>query len=362
MRFTVLAILLLPHALVSGLTVSRSAAGAKPRRLGRRGALPLAMSTTPPGHEAISCPTDDQTLGEKVAPYLEMARVENIPAAYMFVMGGAAIATRSASVFLDPQVSLVAWCTVLITVTSMVVNDYFDYRLGTDTVEGAKDNVLARKCLTLEQAKAFVSRLYSVLLLSICLVPSTPVRFLLMAGSITTFLYTQHLKPVTFLKNAACGFICCLAPAVGGMIALHPAPAFVAAKPVMGITMALLFGIMHREILMDITDEVADRNSGVKTIPVRWGPMAAAKTALALVTVMSAVSVTGAVGPIMAAGWNFGEAGPRALVRLACGVLGSGLMWKGCFDVVRKGASVEACDVAVESGKATFLLVLLGFF
>ena len=59
---------------------------------------------------------------------------------------------------------------------------------------GAKDNVLARKCLSLDQAKGFVSRLYSVLLLAICLVPSTPVRFLLMAGSITTFLYTQHIK------------------------------------------------------------------------------------------------------------------------------------------------------------------------
>jgi len=296
-----------------------------------------------------------------MAPYLEMARVENVPAAYMFVMGGAAIATGSAGVFLDLQVSLVAFCTVLITVTSMVVNDYFDYRLGTDTVEGAKDNVLARKCLTLEQAKAFVSRLYSVLLLSICLVPSAPVRFLLMAGSITTFLYTQHIKPVTFLKNFACGFICCLAPAVGGMIALYPLPAASAIQPVLGITMALLFGIMHREILMDITDEEADRDSGVMTIPVRYGPMAAAWSAMGLVTVMSAVCLSSAVGPLAAEGWQLAELGPRELVRLSCGVLGSGLMWTGCLNVVQKGGSKEACDSAIEAGKATFLLVLLGF-
>ena len=41
-------------------------------------------------------------------------------------------------------------------------------------------------------------------------------------------------------------------------------------------------------------------------------------------------------------------------MRLACGILGSGLMWKGCFDVLRKGAAKEACDVAIEGGKATF--------
>ena len=52
-----------------------------------------------PAMAAVTSPVDDEcevdkSLGQRMAPYLEMARIENVPAAYMFVMGGAAIATE----------------------------------------------------------------------------------------------------------------------------------------------------------------------------------------------------------------------------------------------------------------------------
>lgn len=94
----------------------------------------------------------------------------------------------------------------------MISNDYFDYRLGTDVDD--MGNMLAQKRLSAAEVKSFVSKLYSILLLLICCVPSITIRLLLMLGSMSTFLYTQHLKPRLWLKNVAVAFICCLAPAV----------------------------------------------------------------------------------------------------------------------------------------------------
>ena len=60
---------------------------------------------------------------------------------------------------LSLQVQLVAVCTMLITVTSMVANDYFDYRIGTDSPDLDEGNVLSQGQLTLEEAKALVQQL-----------------------------------------------------------------------------------------------------------------------------------------------------------------------------------------------------------
>jgi len=152
------------------------------------------------------------TRKERMYLYAEMCRLDNLPASFFFVAGGAVAATNSVHAVMPPAVLLVALCTMMITATSMVANDYFDYKKGTDA--GDTGNALTRQALAPEEAKAFVGKCYTLLLLLICVVPEAPVRLLLMAGGISTFTYTKRFKPVTWLKNASVAFICALAPAV----------------------------------------------------------------------------------------------------------------------------------------------------
>ena len=154
--------------------------------------------------------------------YVQMCRPGNLPASLLFVLGGAMATTHDPAAALRWPVLLAAANTCLVTTSSCVVNDYFDFRVGTDADDDG--NLVASGALALEDVKGFVSKLYSVLLYGICLAPTAPIRLLLMAGSVSTFVYTKRLKPYTWLKNLSVAFICAMAPAVGGMAAsLDPA-------------------------------------------------------------------------------------------------------------------------------------------
>ena len=56
---------------------------------------------------------------------------------------GAYATTRRGASCLDPAVLLASVCTMIVTATSMVANDYFDFVKGTDSDD--EGNVLARK-------------------------------------------------------------------------------------------------------------------------------------------------------------------------------------------------------------------------
>ena len=225
--------------------------------------------------KATSADLEETTRVQRWKLYAEMCRPSNLLPSFIFVVGGAFSCTRDASSIFNPMVLLSALATMIITSTSMVSNDYFDHQKGTDILDNG--NVLARAELTPKQAKDFVSKFYSALLILICFAPTSAIRVLLMSGSISTFLYTRHFKPVTWLKNVSVAFICALAPAVGGMSAVAasgggPLEAFLLPESkCAGLTISLFLGIMHRELLMDVVDTSADAASGVKTVPVKYG-------------------------------------------------------------------------------------------
>ena len=282
--------------------------------------------------------------------YVRMCRPGNLPASLLFVVGGAMAATHDLRSAVRWPVLLAAATTGLVTTSSCVVNDYFDYRIGTD--EGDEGNLLSKGELDVEEVKAFVSKMYSALLYLVCLAPTAPIRLLLMAGSVSTFVYTKRLKPYTWFKNGAVAFICAMAPAVGGMAAAldpvtgrvplgqHAFSAFaLQGSTLLGLTVssfpcsfpavascaavvviffifffltpsslltrcmlassiawhqrrqtkrrdtqkaALFLGVMHREVLMDITDVRGDAATGIRTVPVVFGVRRAALVAAIL--------------------------------------------------------------------------------
>jgi hypothetical protein len=71
---------------------------------------------------------------QETAAYLEMARLHNVLPSALLVFVGAACAAHSWRVFLLPAVWAMAAASAGIAVSSVVVNDYFDFRQGGDLV------------------------------------------------------------------------------------------------------------------------------------------------------------------------------------------------------------------------------------
>jgi 4-hydroxybenzoate polyprenyltransferase len=71
---------------------------------------------------------------KELQAYIEMARLVNVIPSFLMVLVGALSSARSPAVLLKPTVWVIAMVSAGIAVSSVVVNDYFDFRLGVDTL------------------------------------------------------------------------------------------------------------------------------------------------------------------------------------------------------------------------------------
>lgn len=72
-----------------------------------------------------------------------MARLVNVAPSFMLVLVGAFGAVKSWTVLLQPTVWVMAIISTAIAISSVVVNDYFDFRLGVDEIN-APDKPIPR--------------------------------------------------------------------------------------------------------------------------------------------------------------------------------------------------------------------------
>lgn len=80
---------------------------------------------------------------EQVRAYIRMARLVNVAPSFMLVLVGAFGAVKSWTVLLQPTVWVMAIISTAIAISSVVVNDYFDFRLGIDEIN-APDKPIPR--------------------------------------------------------------------------------------------------------------------------------------------------------------------------------------------------------------------------
>jgi hypothetical protein len=143
----------------------------------------------------------------------------------------------------QPAMWLVLLCVILVSSTSMVVNDYYDAKLGRDdarcstknqarplisVTNSSKDGatVTATTATTttaipLPLVRTYVSDLYAILLLLMPFLPGVATRLAVNCSVMITFLYTKHLKPKTWIKNIACAMIIAASPLTSGAAALN---------------------------------------------------------------------------------------------------------------------------------------------
>lgn len=71
---------------------------------------------------------------EQARAYIKMARLVNVAPSFMLVLVGAFAAVKSWTVLLQPTVWVMAIISTAIAISSVVVNDYFDFRMGVDEI------------------------------------------------------------------------------------------------------------------------------------------------------------------------------------------------------------------------------------
>jgi 4-hydroxybenzoate polyprenyltransferase len=294
----------------------------------------------------------------------------------------------------------------------MITNDYYDARNGVDTVSSIDTDdtnsghyhPLATGSIPFTITKTFDSILYALLLYSSAFVPGIIPRLLVLSGAIVTYLYTVHLKPVTFVKNWSCAGLVALSPITSGLAAWrvlvdnssttivgysNPVLSLgtVASSPLSYLVLALFAGITSREILMDITDLENDGRAGIQTIPVRYGTKTAANVAfgwsfLSAVAACALPLVKGVPVLVELMGgrscWELMRifmSTPHASLhslglvvmtptirRLLLSVVGSVMLLHRAYSVVRtKGEDVNLAEKAVRSSLFSVLLVLASF-
>ena len=74
----------------------------------------------------------------KFGSYLKITRPEGLPYEFAMPLFGSYLATKSLSVIINPYALLMGIISAIVASNSMVINDYYDYKLGTDTKKRTK--------------------------------------------------------------------------------------------------------------------------------------------------------------------------------------------------------------------------------
>ena len=224
---------------------------------------------------------------KSLGPLFRLTRPSNFPGvALLHFLGGYLTLkhTGQSNLFVrtmiqGPFMWIVLGALLLTSSTSMLVNDYYDTKLGRD--KNKINSPLVTGELTLSIVRAFLNYLYAAALLCVAFVPGVPARISVVVALMLTYWYTQHLKPLTWIKNVMCATLIALSPFTSGSAALKVASE-VGAGPWGGMRVLmvsslwrlvamLFFGVTGREIMMDIVDQNDDSSNRVRTIPVKYG-------------------------------------------------------------------------------------------
>lgn len=231
------------------------------------------------------------------------------------------------------------------------------------------------------QNLSYPKYLYAILLFSSAFVPGVIPRLMVIWGAITTYLYTVHLKPKTWIKNISCAALVAMSPITSGLAtwqvlreASMGASSLAASSsipfglifhsPLTYLVLSLFAGIMGREILMDIADCEGDARAGIQTIPVKYGKNFAANVAM-VCRIISVLSACGEwISKLMTSGADITSMAMSAsgMRKLLLSVVGSGFFAAKTYAVFRtKGDDYILAEKAVREGLLGVLLVLFSF-
>ena len=301
---------------------------------------------------------------------------------------------------LQPPMVITLLALVLTSSTSMLVNDYYDYKLGNDEGKDHKHkNILLSSSSSSSSSpssssglvvvdddpkgylppilvKRFTSYLYATALFCTTCVPGTAARSAVIGGLMLTFWYTQHLKPRTWLKNFVCGGLIAASPLTSSMAAMSwlaqrydLTTSFRSQMTLVRLFATVFIGIVGREMTMDINDVNDDAKHNVRTVPVVYGRRFASRIgvvcslcvlSLGIIGPLYDMIITGTVGSIT------GSSSRRRLIvnirRLTMATIGGLAQLRRSWQVFQtEGNDADVVDVAVDEGLLTVILLMASF-
>lgn len=322
--------------------------------------LPSSPSVQPLSQAHHAQQTSEPSVKSCLPDLWAMTRPSNLPGVILFHMLGTYLAVRNTavqssywSILFSPSMMITLMALLLTSSTSMLVNDYYDFKLGHDSSKPFQPlNTPSR--LPLKVLKRFLSYLYAAALVSVTMVPGVPARMAVIMGLMLTFWYTQHLKPRTWLKNAVCATLIALSPftsAMGAMSVTGVKGDWASLFQVVGM---LFVGILGREVTMDISDVQDDCHYGVRTVPVVYGCKFASTVGLVCAVGVSGLAM---VGPLMQS-----TAGNVCTRRLLLAGVGATAQLRRAWQVFRsEGQDKDILGKAISEGLLTVVLLLASF-
>jgi 4-hydroxybenzoate polyprenyltransferase len=208
----------------------------------------------------------------KLKHYYILTRPSGIIYEFALPIVGSYLSTKKLSILFDPNVILLGLLSVIIASNCMIINDYYDYICGSDSLK--KNKVLNQYLLSsfeVFHTSTYIT-LFSYYLISI--ISNNSVRFILSNSIILGYLYTIFFKKILFLKNIVVSFIITQSLVVGCLIVDGNLKLIIPA-------IVYLFNlIIWQEIILDINDIEDDKINNINTIPVKYGYKNANKIAM----------------------------------------------------------------------------------
>lgn len=208
----------------------------------------------------------------KLNSYIKITRPEGLPYEFSMPLFGSYLVTKSLSVIINPYVILMGIISSLIASNSMVINDYYDYKSGTDNTKTLK--VLNNNELTTEEVLYYSMYLAIASYYLTSFINNYVVRNIISNTILLSYLYTPIFKNIPLMKNAVVALIISQAPITGALIVNGNI------QNIIPVTLYLFNLIMWQEIILDILDTEGDKKNNIKTLPVLYGHEKSNKMAL----------------------------------------------------------------------------------
>lgn len=213
-----------------------------------------------------------QDIPEMTETLIKMSRPDTLPRTTLITFAGVCAANNDWTSIINKEYLVTTSLATAICANSMIINDAFDAKYGTDTNKD-KNMILAGK-ISEKNTITFLSLSYSIIIAStILLLDSIEIKTMIMSSLLLTTIYTPLLKPKPWLKNISVALVIACTPLVGAIATsgnLQSAIENPESRLIM-LSIAIFTGIMHQEIIMDIGDFENDKNSNITTVPIKYG-------------------------------------------------------------------------------------------
>ena len=238
--------------------------------------------------------------------YLTLFRANNIlPVTVLSFTGGFITNPHIRTLYHTPSFLTSVVTTNLIMISSMVLNDLYDYEID-------KINNPTRPLITGEISKrsaiiAVSALLFITQILSFKFLPVNLQIFMQMA-TIKIIIYTPILKRIPLIKNISCASLVAFSLYFNGLSTNTISISKEAYNRLAIASRTVFFGSLVNEILLDIRDSIGDKANGIYTIPVIYGKRKAWIIAYSFLTInmiWNIFAINKIYGPLKSSGLLF---------------------------------------------------------